>query len=55
MEKHSLRQYFPDFCADDAIVNLAKVTVLEKLLTDEQGGMKHFGNYLGKERSGFFL
>ncbi|MBR6364581.1 MAG: hypothetical protein IKS10_00570 [Lachnospiraceae bacterium] len=34
---------------DDDIVNVAEVTVLEDLMTDEKGGIKRFGPYLGVE------
>ena len=34
---------------DDRIANLAEVTVLENLMTDENGGMKKLGKYLGVE------
>ena len=36
-------------CSDDRIVNVAEVTVLEDLMTDENGGMKKLGKYLGEE------
>ncbi len=34
---------------DDEVVNVAEVTVLEYVMTDEAGGMKKLGGYLGKE------
>lgn len=34
---------------DDMVANVAEVSVLEYVMTDEKGGMKKFGKYLGKE------
>lgn len=34
---------------DSMVVNVAEVTVLENIMTDEKGGMKKLGKFLGKE------
>ncbi len=31
------------------VVNVAEVTILENIMTDDNGGMKKFGRFLGKE------
>lgn len=36
-------------CGIDEIANVAEVTVLEHLMTDEKGGMDRIEKYLGKE------
>lgn len=34
---------------DDMVANVAEVTILENVMTDENGGMKKFGKFLGEE------
>ena len=34
---------------DSMVANVAEVTVLENLMTDEKGGLNKFGKFLGKE------
>lgn len=36
-------------CGDEKIANVAEVSVLEVIMTDENGGMKKLGEFLGNE------
>ena len=38
-----------EICGDEKIANVAEVSVLEVIMTDENGGMKKLGGFLGNE------